>query len=108
MDNTPPPMPSMATRVMTVLLLRHPILIKIFGLPWTWKKRWQSLRQWCTPQPVGSPFITRQNYLISRGRQAICPELNGPITRYVILRVAQSPGMPGMFSLQPTSKETVS
>ena len=33
---------------------------------------------------------------------------NGPLTRYVKLRVAHAPGMPGMFSPPPTSKETAS
>ena len=34
--------------------------------------------------------------------------LNGPLTRYLKLWVAHGPGMPGMFSPPPTSKETVS
>ena len=33
---------------------------------------------------------------------------NGPLTRYVKLRVAHAPGMPGTFTLPPTSKETAS
>ena len=33
---------------------------------------------------------------------------HGPLTRYVILRVARAPGMPGTFSPPPTSKETAS
>ena len=33
---------------------------------------------------------------------------NGPLTRYAKLRVAHAPGMPGMFSPPPTSKETAS
>ena len=33
---------------------------------------------------------------------------NGPLTRYVDLRVAHAPGMPGTFSPPPTSKETPS
>ena len=33
---------------------------------------------------------------------------NGPLTRYVKLRVVHAPGMPGMFSPPPTSKETSS
>ena len=32
----------------------------------------------------------------------------GPLTRYVKLRVAHAPGMPGKFSPPPTSKETAS
>ena len=41
------------------------------------------------------------------GRQNIfhC-HLNGPLTRYVQLRVAHAPGIPGTFSPPPTSKET--
>ena len=31
---------------------------------------------------------------------------HGPLTRYIKLRVAHAPGMPGTFSLSPTSKET--
>ena len=31
---------------------------------------------------------------------------HGPLTRYVKLQVAHAPGMPGTFSLSPTSKET--
>ena len=34
------------------------------------------------------------------------PVLHGPLTRYVKLRVAHAPGMPGTFSSPPTSKET--
>ena len=33
---------------------------------------------------------------------------NGPLARYIKLRVAHAPGMPGTFSPPPTSKETVS
>ena len=33
---------------------------------------------------------------------------HGPLTRYVKLRVAHAPGMPGTFSPPPTSKETAS
>ena len=33
---------------------------------------------------------------------------NGPLARYVKLRVAHAPGMPGTFSPPPTSKETAS
>ena len=33
---------------------------------------------------------------------------HGPLTRYVKLRVVHAPGMPGMFSSPPTSKETAS
>ena len=33
---------------------------------------------------------------------------HGPLTRYVKLRVAHAPGMPGTFPLPPTSKETAS
>ena len=33
---------------------------------------------------------------------------NGALTRYVKLRVAHAPGMPGTFSLSSTSKETAS
>ena len=33
---------------------------------------------------------------------------HGPLTRYVKLRVAHAPGMPGAFSQPPTSKETAS
>ena len=33
---------------------------------------------------------------------------NGPLTRYVKLRVAHAPGMPGTFFPPPTSKETAS
>ena len=32
--------------------------------------------------------------------------IHGPLTRYVKLRVAYAPGMPGTFSPPPTSKET--
>ena len=32
--------------------------------------------------------------------------LHGPLTRYIKLRVAHAPGMPGTFSLPSTSKET--
>ena len=34
--------------------------------------------------------------------------LNGPLTRYLKLRVAHAPEMPGTFSPPPTSKETAS
>ena len=34
--------------------------------------------------------------------------VNGPLTRYVKLRVVHAPGMPGMFTPPPTSKETAS
>ena len=34
--------------------------------------------------------------------------LYGPLYRYAKLRVVHAPGMPGMFSLPPTSKETAS
>ena len=34
-------------------------------------------------------------------------QLHGPLTRYVKLRVAHAPGMPGTFSPPQTSKETV-
>ena len=33
---------------------------------------------------------------------------NGPLNRYVKLRVSHAPGMPGTFSLPPTSKEIAS
>ena len=35
-------------------------------------------------------------------------DFHGPLTRYVKLRVAHAPGMPGTFSPPPTSKETAS
>ena len=38
----------------------------------------------------------------------ITPPFHGPLTRYVKLRVAHAPGMPGTFSLSPGSKETAS
>ena len=34
--------------------------------------------------------------------------IHGPLTRYVKLRVAHAPGMPGTFSPPPTSEETAS
>ena len=34
--------------------------------------------------------------------------INGPLIRYVKLRVAYAPGMPGKFPPSPTSKETAS
>ena len=37
-----------------------------------------------------------------------CREIYGPLARYVKLRVAHAPGMPGTFSPPPTSKETTS
>ena len=33
-------------------------------------------------------------------------KVHGPLTRYVKLRVAHAPDMPGTFSPPPTSKET--
>ena len=35
-------------------------------------------------------------------------DTHGPLTRHAELRVAHAPGMPGTFSLPPTSKETAS
>ena len=40
-------------------------------------------------------------------RSGLIP-INGPLTRYVKLRVVHAPGMPGTFSPPPTSKETAS
>ena len=39
-------------------------------------------------------------------RSLTAKTLYGPLTRYVKLRVAHAPGMSGMFSPPPTSKET--
>ena len=49
-------------------------------------------------QALWSPLITVSTVIVALG--------NGPLTRYVKLWVANAPGMPGTFSLSPTSKET--
>ena len=51
-----------------------------------------------TYPPYGKPFL-------------LSPSIDytyGPLARYVKLRVAHAPGMPGTFSMPPTSKDTAS
>ena len=42
-----------------------------------------------------------------QARSTVCNN-HGPLTRFVKLRVARAPGIPGTFSPPPTSKETTS
>ena len=57
------------------------------------------------------PFSTQEccEILSTNPKTIICSSsLHGPLTRYVKLRVAHAPGMPGTFSPPPTSKEAAS
>ena len=51
-------------------------------------------------------MVTNLTALVSLGQFLTIQ--NGPLTRYVKLRVAHAPGMPGTFSPPPTSKENAS
>ena len=47
----------------------------------------------------GTPLVSKHIFI---------NRFNGPLTRYVKLRVAHAPGMPGALSSPPTSKENAS
>ena len=50
--------------------------------------------------------FTLSMHCLFRFVQYIQITIHGPLSRYVKLRVAHAPGMPGTFSPRPTSKET--
>ena len=63
------------------------------------------------PQPMPSPnLIHHWVVTLDNNHEDIMTwnTFNGPLTRYVKLRVVHAPGMPGTFSLPPTSMETAS
>ena len=66
-------------------------------------KTQQQQQQQRTKQVAGFRYVLYRRQISSSGLR-----LHGPLTRYVKLRVVHAPGMPGIFSPPPTSKEIAS
>ena len=69
---------------------------------------WRQFLRWWLPfffdTIVKALYTKKQSHQVARNG----PCLYESLTRYVNLRVAHEPGMPGTFSLPPTSMETAS